>query len=298
MIREVLKGCLIAGIFALALLGGAFPKSALGITVSSELIQDNPRVTDTVQVQILARWIGEETAYQFKSPVLPEYPVLRLVGQQTGGSSSLVEGEFVSEKIWSFRFVCVLPGTTRVIPPTIIYTSTESAITDSATGTAMQLVVAPAPPPPFDYSRLIPYVIGIIVVAVLAYILVMVYKQQQNRKKTAELHVSPEEEAATLLEDIRPLKREDQCEEFYTSLETITLGLWEARANQRLAGKIPDEVARILAAQGFETKVQEEVRQILDDCQTVRFSRGRVPIQAMDVSYEIVASWMKPDSET
>ncbi len=286
---------LIAGAWILALVSSVLPGICHGITISSELIQDNPQVTDTVRLEIFARWTGEEAAYRFQTPQLPEYPALRLVGQQTGGGSRPVEGEFVSEKMWRFRFVCEVPGTTSVLPPTIVYTNTESSVTDSATSATMQLVVAPAPPSPFDYTRLIPYGLGVIVLGALAFAVAVLVKRQQNRKKSAVLHVTPEEEAARLLEDLRAIKREDQCEEFYTSLETIALGLWEAKTSQRLSGKTPEEVAAILKEHHVEPEVIEDVRQVLKDCQTVRFSRGRVPIQAMDVSYQIVASWMKPD---
>lgn len=280
---------------ALLLLAGS---ASAGVTVSSELSAQALRATDTLVLKVIARWDGGEELYRFATPRPVTNPHLRLAGQSTHGEAQLVEGVFASEKIWLFDFVCTAPGSTEVVPPAVVYTNAETEMVDSVLGSPMVLSIGPAPAPPFDFGRLWPYLIGLLFVGFVAYLGVRILQVRAQRARSRELHQTPEEEAAALLEELRALKREDRCEQFYTDLEKIVLGLWEARVSRRLVGKTPGEVAEILRERGVDDVSVAGVQAVLTDCHTVRFSGGRVSLQTMDVSFGAVASWLKPPGGT
>jgi hypothetical protein len=269
-----------------------------GVTVSSELSAQSLRATDTLVLRVTARWAGGEELFRFATPQPAANPHLRLAGQSTHGGARLVEGEFSSEKIWLFNFVCTMPGSTEVAPPVVIYTNTETEVVDSVQGSPLALAIGPAPAPPFDYGRMWPYLLGLVLVGFAIYILARFLQVRAQRAKTRELHQTPEEQAEALLEELRPLKREDRCEQFYTDLEKIVLGLWEARVGRRLTGKTPGEVAAILQESGVDPAAIAEVEGALTDCHTVRFGGGRVSVQSMESSFGTVAAWVKPSPGT
>ena len=292
-----LRRCLIrylgAGALAL-LLCTALLGRACAITVSSELSATTLPATDTLVLRVAVHWEGGEDLYRFATPRPPENPHLRLTGQSVGGSTNLAQGAFVSDKTWLFSFVCVQPGSTQVAPPVIVCTNTETGQTDSVGGSPMLLTIGAAPTPPFDYSRLGPYLLGLAVIVIVVFAGVKFVQRRREMAQSRELHKSPKQQAAELLEQLRPLMREDQCEKFYATLEKIILGLWEARVGRRLAGKTPQEVAAILRENGFAKEEAERVGQTLTDCHTVRFGGGRVAIQTMEVSLGAVQSWVSP----
>ena len=286
----------IFGIVATALLF-AVPAAA-GVTVSSELSAQSLRATDTLVLRLTARWDGGEALYRFATPKPASNPHLRLAGQSTRGGAQLVDGVFASEKIWLFNFVCTAPGSTEVAPPVVVYTNAETEVVDSVAGSPMVLAIGPAPAPPFDFGRLWPYIIGLLVTGFIVYLGVRLVQAHWQKARSRELHLTPEEEASALLEELRELKREDRCEQFYTNLEKIILGLWEARVSRRLVGKTPGEVAAILRDRGIDDEAVESVQAVLTDCHTVRFSGGRVPLQSMEVSFGTVTAWVKPSPGT
>lgn len=290
--------------WALAFFGAALAVSAPGLSaeaavqVSSELSATSLRATDTLTLRLTARWDGGEEQYRFATPRPVPNPHLQLAGQSTHGGAQVTGGAIISEKIWLFNFVCVAPGSAEIVPPTVVYTNTETEIVDSVSGSPMLLTIGPAPAPPFDFGRLWPYLLGLIFVGTLAYLGLRLFQRYRLAQRSKKLHKTPEQQAAELLDDLRALKREDRCEQFYTDLEKIVLGLWEARIGRRLVGKTPSEVADILQEQGVDESSRNNVRDVLTDCHTVRFSGGRVSLQSMDFSFDIVSSWVKPPSGT
>jgi len=292
-IAGLLRVCFIGAAIFLALV-----RPVGAITVSSELSATALRATDTLVLRVVARWDGGEELVHFATPRPVDNPHLQLAGQSVGGESRLEEGEFVSEKTWHFSFVCVLPGSTQVVPPIIVYTNTQTEVTDSVIGSAMMLSIGPAPEPPFDYGKLWPYLMGLIVISLVAFSGVRLLLHRREAARQRESHQTPEEKAAELLDTLRPLKREDRCEQFYTDLEKIILGLWEARMDQRLVGKTPPEVADILRNGGVGDEIIQSVREVLTDCHTVRFGGGRVTLQTMDASFGAVEAWVKPSDRS
>lgn len=264
------------------------------ITVSTEMSATSLRATDTLTVRVFARWPGGEELYRFATPRPSANTALRLTGQSTGGSTFLENDEFVSEKAWRFDFVCVQPGSTQVVPPVIVYTYTISGATDSVAGAPMLLAIGPPPPPPFDYSQLLLYLAVIIAVGAVLFFAVRVLRRHRQLARQKALHKTPEEQTTKLLEELRASKREDRCEQFYTALEKIVLGLWEARVGRRLTGKTPQEVASVLRESGIAEGEAVQVQEVLTDCHTVRFGGGKVPLQAMEISFGTVTSWVKP----
>jgi len=280
---------LAAGVLLLGLEG-----SAGGITVSSELSGTALRVADTLVLRVMARWEGGEEMYRFSTPRPGDNPYLQLAGQSVGGQARLEDSAFVSEKSWHFSFVCVQPGSTQIVPPVIVYTNTETEVTDSVVGSPMFLAIAAAPEPPFDYRRGWPYLLALIIAGVVVFAALRIAQIRRQAAKNRKLHQTPEDEAAQLLEALQPLKREDRGEQFYTDLEKIILGLWEARAGRRLAGKTPREVANILDESGVDDEVIGRVRATLTECQNARFGGGRVDIATMENAFETVQAWVKP----
>ena len=264
------------------------------ISVSSDLSATSLRVTDTLVLRISARWEGEEALYRFATPRPVENPSLQLTGQTVGGSQRLENGVFISQKTWHFAFICVQSGTTEVVPPVIAYTNNETGAADSAIISPISLTIAPAPPPPFDYTRLWPYVLGLVVVSIGAYAGMMIVRRRRRAALHRKLHKTPEEQAAELLEALKPLKREDKSEQFYGDLEKVIQGLWEARAGRRLAGKTPTEVAQVLLEAGVSEAEYATVREVLVQCHHARFGGGSGGYDAMDKSYQIVSAWLKP----
>ena len=269
-------------------------RAAAGMTVSSELSATGLRVADTLVLRVVARWEGGEELYRFSTPRPGDNPYLQLAGQSVGGQARLEDSAFVSEKSWHFSFVCVLPGSTEVVPPVIVYTNTETEVTDSVVGSPMFLAIGAAPEPPFDYRRGWPYLLALIIAGVVVFAALRLTQIRRRATKSKKLHQTPEEEAAQLLEALQALKREDRGEQFYTDLEKIILGLWEARAGRRLAGKTPREVADILDESGVDDEVIGPVRATLTECQNARFGGGRVDIETMENSLETVQAWVKP----
>jgi hypothetical protein len=274
------------------------PSAEASVQVSCELSATSLRATDTLALRLTARWDGGEGLYRFATPHPVLNPHLQLAGQSTHGGAQLADGAFTSEKVWLFNFVCVTPGSTEVVPPVVVYTNTETEVIDSVSGSPMLLTIGPAPAPPFDFGRLWPYLLGLFLAGALAYLGLRLFQRHRLAQRSKKLHKTPEQQAAELLDDLRALKREDRCEQFYADLEKIALGLWEARIGRRLIGKTPSEVAGILQEQGVDEETRNSVRDVLTDCHTVRFSGGRVSLQSMDISFGIVSSWVKPASGT
>ncbi len=287
--RVELAGVLLACIL---LIGLCAPARA--ISISSDLSASALRVTDTLTLRIVAEWAGSEGLYHFRTPRPVANPHLRLSGQRVGGSSQLDDGAFQSMKSWTFSFVCVEAGTTLVVPPTVIYTNTETDLADSVAGYPMPLTVGSAPPPPFDYKQAGLYLLAFLVVVVVGYLIGRLVVRRQRARRLAAAQRSPEEIAADLLADLEEQKREDRSAQFYTDLEKIILGLWEARLGEGLAGKTPEEAVRVLEQNGVSAEEIEHLQAVLTECHNVRFGGGQVDIQTMDKSLQTVGNWLKP----
>jgi len=293
MIKRISR-CGLLAIFMSAIL----PQTGAAITVSSQMSATSLRATDTLMLTVHARWSGSEGKYGFATPRPQDNSALHLAGQSVAGSTFLEEGEFVSEKTWLFNFVCVKAGSTQVIPPVIVYTNTESGVTDSVAGTPMLLTIGAPPPPPFDYVQLLLYLAVVFAVVAIAFIAFRVFQQRRKMAREKVLHKTPEEQTVELLQQLRTSMREDRCEQYYSSLEKIVQGLWEARTGKRLTGKTPQEVGAILRENGIAEKEAAQVEEVLTDCHTVRFGGGRVALLTMEISFGTVTSWVKPSVDS
>jgi hypothetical protein len=293
MIRQVSRCFLPAILLSLGLV-----RSSLGITISTDMSATSLRATDTLALRVIARWPGGEELFRFATPRPASNPALRLTGQSVAGNTFLENGEFVSEKIWHFDFVCVSSGSTQVVPPTIVYTNTQSGAVDSVAPAPMLLAIQPPPPPPFDYVRLLYYLVGVVIIIGIVYAAIRIFRRYRLSARQEASRKTPEEQTLELLQELQGSMREDRCEQFYTMLEKIVLGLWEARSGTRLSGKTPPEVAASLRASGIAEEQTREVQEVLTDCYTVRFGGGRISMPAMEMSFGTVTSWVKPKTNS